>query len=264
MEDEKTAVETPETEETAEEVEISEPSEETGGTEGEEKEETGERDFDFLEPEPKKKKSREDRIAELTYKRREAERQAEYWKRKAEEKESKADTPEDEGAPKVGDYDDHIAYIRDLVDHELKKRDRTAREKELAGTFEKRANALRERFEDYDEVTQARVFTDRMRNVLYRSENGPQLAYYLGKPENRNIALRIAGASDDMVAYEIGKLEQNLLSAAKTRKSTNAPPPVKPLTPASKPAVGEIADDDEWFKQEKQRQLEKLKKKLGG
>jgi hypothetical protein len=270
-------------------VETAEPTEPEGESAKEETEETaGEVEGEDREPEadfdetditpaiaPKKKQTAQERFDELTWKRREAERQAEYWRKKAEEAERKA--PEataaaaPKGLPKEEDFDNYGEFVKAVVAYEFNKRQENtaaerARESEIQAViaFNRKADRLREKFEDYDEVVQRPVFSTAMQKILWQSDNGPQLAYYLGRPENEKIALRIGNLDEAMAAYEIGRLEQKLIVAAKARKTTSAPPPVKPIAPLSKPAEGEIKDDDEWFKLEKQREIEKLKKRLGG
>jgi hypothetical protein len=269
-------------------VETAEPTEPEGEsakeeTEGTAKETEGEEpqpEADFDETDitsaiaPKKKQTAQERFDELTWKRREAERQAEYWRKKAQEAERnapEASATAARGLPKEEDFENYGEFVKAVIAHEFRVRQEKeaaerAREAEVeaVAAFNRKADRLREKFEDYDEVVRRPVFTTAMQQILWKSDNGPQLAYYLGRPENEKIALRIGNMGDAMAAYEIGRLEQQLIVAAKARKTTSAPPPVKPIAPLSKPSEGEIKDDNEWFKLEKQREIEKLKKRLGG
>lgn len=225
---------------------------------------------------PKRKKTAQERFDELTWKRREAERKAEeaerraeFWRQKAEGEPPK---PAPKGAPKMTDYDDQEEYLAAMVDYRLQQssvasqqaREQERREEAVAN-FHRRADRLRERFEDYDEVIAAKVFTPAMMEVLWSSDNGPQLAYYLGRPENRKVADRIASLPSHLQPFEIGKLEAGLLAAARERKTTSAPPPSKPVAGTAKPVVDESRmDDDEWFKKEQQKRMDRLKTRLSG
>lgn len=223
---------------------------------------------------PKRKKTAQERFDELTWKRREAERKAEEAERRAEFWRMKAEgeAPEKPAVPKADDFDTQEEYLAAMVDHRLRESRVAAehareqeRRDETVANFHRRADRLRERFEDYDEVISAKVFTPAMMDVLWASENGPQLAYYLGRPENRRVADRIASLPTHLQPFEIGKLEAGLLAAARERKTTSAPPPSKPIAGSAKPAVDESRmSDDEWYKRERQREIDKLKKKLGG
>ena len=92
------------------------------------------------------------------------------------------------------------------------------------------------------------------------------MAYHLGKPENHETAQRIGGMPTEMQIYELGKLEQNLMLAKKIKpKVTKAPAPIKPVgisggsqTDPSKMTTAQ------WMEWNKQNELNKLKKKLGG
>ena len=139
------------------------------------------------------------------------------------------------------------------------------RRAETIADFHRRADRLREKFDDYDDVIAAKVFTETMMDALWSAENGPQLAYYLGRPENRKVADRIAQLPASRQIYEIGKLEAGLLAAARERKTTSAPPPPKPVAASAKPVVDEGSmSDDEWFKREQQKRLDRLKGKWSG
>jgi len=91
------------------------------------------------------------------------------------------------------------------------------------------------------------------------------VSYYLGRPENRAITDRIRSLSPQEQVYELGKLEAQLIIAQKTKKTTTAPEPIKPVGITGKMDVDESKlSDDEWFALEEKRRLEKLKKKYGG
>jgi hypothetical protein len=101
--------------------------------------------------------------------------------------------------------------------------------------------------------------------ALLNSDNGPELAYFLGRPENRTTAEKIRNFPVEIQLYELGKLEASLLVAKKTKKVPSAPPPLTPV------GMGTGGEEDpskmstaEWMEWDKKRTLERLSKKHGG
>jgi len=228
-----------------------------------------------VEPPPPPKKMAQERIDEMRRKQGDAEREAAYWRKVALGKEQTSppvNTPQGPQRPTLDQFDT-VEEHDDAVYEWRKEKDRkeTAllqqkQEQETTlRTFNDRARKLREENDDFDEVIESPVFTPVMRNVLLQSENGPEVAYFLGKPENRDQAEKIRNLPADRQAYEIGKLESNLLLAKKTRKVPGAP---APITPVGMGGGGKEKDPSEmstteWMAWDKQRTLEKLKAKYG-
>lgn len=230
-------------------------------------------------PEPKKKTAQE-RIDEITRARREAEREAAYWRKVALDKAQAQEPEKPQGKtteipnvpprPSIEQFESTQEYEdalfawydqrREIVT-EMQRRQQ-AQEKAVEA-FSKRAKELRAEHEDFDEVIEAPVFSPVMRTAILHSENGPAIAYHLGRPENREVADRIRALPPEVQAYEIGRLETKLVLAKNTRKPTGAPPPIKPVgmsggAPAKDPSEMSI---DEWMKWDRERQAEKLKRK---
>jgi len=271
---EEQAVEEEPTEEVAEEkeeVQVEEPAEETEEVVVEEVVE---------EPvPPKKKQTAQERIDEVTRFRREAEREAAYWRKAAlDKKEEKAEPPKPEGPatpkrPTIDQfettemYEDALFEWRDNV-----KSIETAsvkRQQEYDGalrTFNDRAKKLRGELEDFDEVIESPVFTPSMRMAILHSENGPQLAYHLGRAENRETAERLRNMPVEKQLYEMGKLETQLLVTKQTKKVPGAPAPIKPVGMSG--AGGEVDPSkmtmDEWKKWDDDNRLKKIKERFGG
>ena len=166
----------------------------------------------------------------------------------------------------TGGYEDALLeWHSKRSTEESAKRQEDTRLKDAYREFDRRADKLRERYEDFDDVVNAPVFTETMRKVLLHGENGPQLAYYLGRPEHRKIAERISTLPADIQPYEIGKLESQLIIAAKTKKVSAAPEPIKPVGGPAAPVLDESKmSDEEWFKREQQKRLDRLKEKWSG
>ena len=255
----------PETEQ-AEEIQAEEPAEETE----EVAEETA--------PPPKKKQTAQERINELTRIRREKEREAEYWRQIALEKSEKKPDPVPEKPatpprPKLDDfettteYEDALFEWRDNVKSaEAEATKRKTEHERLFAEFNERAKAMRAEHEDFDEVIESPVFTPSMQAALLQSENGPQVAYHLGLPENRDLAEKIRSYSPEGQIYEMGKLETQLLIAKKKKTVSSAPAPIKPIGMSG--GGGEVDPSkmsiNEWMEWDKKRELEKIKQKYSG
>ena len=226
---------------------------------------------------PPKKRTAQERIDELTKARRTAEREAEKWKEEAlRAKEDKQPTPTastEPSRPVISNFDTTEAYEDALIEwHDARKAAKTRaaeiqqRNEETLRTFNEKDKPLREQYDDFDEVVEAPVFTAAMRLALLNSDNGPMVAYFLGRPENIDTAEKIKRLPVERQLYELGKLETSLLVAQKTKKVSGAPPPINPVGGAG--GTGAVDEsklsDDEWYKLEQQRNKEKLKKKYGG
>jgi hypothetical protein len=225
-----------------------------------------------------KKKTAQERIDEITKARREAEREREYWKKVALEKEPPTKIEPVEVAPRLParpaqhEFDTQEEYEDALlVWHDTKKTVQTEAQRQKAAqddalkSFNVRAKELRATYDDFDEVIEAPVFSPIMRTVIANSEHGPEVAYFLGKPENEAVAEKIRNLPTEMQPYEIAKLESRLLLAKQTKKVPGAPPPLKPVGLSG----GSTEDDTskmsmtEFMEWDRQRTLEKLKAKYG-
>lgn len=177
---------------------------------------------------PKKKHWAHERIDELTRQRREAERQAEYWRAKA------AQTVDVDSL----DYEEGIAER--TIQRTRREQAETATEtvKMLAQeAFNYREAEARERYADYDAVTRnpSLPITDPMAEIIRESDLGPEIAYHLGK--NPAEAARLAALPERLQAKELGKLEARISAP----KSAPKPPPA-PISPVGGNASGGVAD----------------------
>jgi hypothetical protein len=256
-------------EETAQEV-VEEPKE----TKEEKTEEVVETKAEEVVEPPKPKKSAQERFDELTRKRRDAEREAEFWKAKALQKEVPApEAPVTTPIPKrptLDQFETTEQYEDALFEWRDKKKEietRTAKTQEdlnqAERTFQERARKIREQHEDFDEVIENPVFSPAMKLALLKSENGPEVAYHLGRPENRETADRILAMPAEMQIYELGRLETKLLLAQQTKKVPSAPPPIKPvgMTGAGTEPDPSKMTMDEWVIWDKQQTEANLRKK---
>ncbi|MFA7063389.1 MAG: hypothetical protein WC132_04560 [Methanomethylophilus sp.] len=213
-------------------------------------------------PEPRRKTAQE-RIDELTRKRREAEREAAYWKAQAEQ--SKLSGP-----PVQENFETFDEFVTAAIDYrdrqkaiEARKADEDLRLKASVQVFNENAAELKAQNPDFDEVVERPVFTDTMRRMLLGMDNGPKVAYHIGK--NATIAGKFANLSPEAQIYEIVKLEQSLTLAEKTKKTTSAPPPIDPVgTPSATEKDPSSMSIAEWMEWDRQRHLAKLEQKIKG
>jgi len=113
---------------------------------------------------------------------------------------------------------------------------RNAEETERVTTeFNERLTKFREEAPDFDEVAMQDdlKITEPMAQTIARLENGPEMAYHLGKHPKE--AARIAALSHPMQLIEMGKLSATL-AAPKQPEVSRAPKPIKPL--GSKASAG--------------------------
>ena len=208
----------------------------------------------------KRKKMAQERINEITRQRREAEREAAYWKSQAEQ----TKTPVQE------DFEDFNDYIAAAIEHKERlkaaeniKNDMELRKKAALDVFRENAMEIRTKNPDFDEVVERPVFTDTMKKTIFAMDNGPSVAYHIGKhPE---IAGKFVGLAPEQQIYEIFKIEQNLLLSEKKKKTSSAPPPIEPvgITGTAEKDPSKMSTS-EWMAWDRQREIDKLKHKLGG
>jgi hypothetical protein len=183
---------------------------------------------------PRKKHWAHDRIDELTRQRREAERQAEYWRARAEAKSSDLDSL---------DYEEQIAErVSARQRKEMADSAADAVRSVAQQVFEARESLIRERYTDYDTVARnpAVQITPSMAEVIFDSEHGPELAYHLGK--NPAEAAKIAALPAIRQAAELGRLEAKISAPKAQPKQPPAPvQPVSAIAAGGQKAPGEMS-----------------------
>lgn len=204
------------------------------------------------------------RIDELTRARREAEREATYWKQVAQGTQSPAQAAPQRPVPENFEkYDDYIDALTDWkAEAAVAKRmeaDSTRKVAETrAQTFAERQTQARTAMPDYDEVVGGSdtPIANHVGEVILESDLGPQLAYHFAK--NPDVLQRLNGMNPTAAAREIGRLEATLSAkpatpAAPTKKVSNTPAPAGTLGTqgrATTPALGNLSMD-EYMKQRK-------------
>lgn len=218
------------------------------------------------------------RFDELTRLRREAERNAEHWREMAMRSQP---APEPDATPKtLADFQyDEAKYQQYLFStaetlaiaaakRELQQQVQQENQTRRTQSFTKLENDFAKKQADYFEVTRSddlRI-SSAMAEAIAESEEGPALAYHLGK--NPEIAEQIARRSPYAAARELGRIEERLRTEREKAKApvvSKAPPPAPklgatdgsvPVSPDD-PSSDSAMSDAEWMR----RRDKQMKKK---
>lgn len=148
----------------------------------------------------------------------------------------------------------------------LAKREAEREQAELLNAYHDREEAAREKYADFEQVAynSALPITTVMAQTIQASDIGPDIAYHLGA--NPREAERISRLSPFLQAKEIGRIEAKLADNPPVKKTTNAPPPIKPVTAKGNSTGGYDTTDprsisamstSEWIEAERRRQAKK-------
>ena len=202
------------------------------------------------------------RIDKIVWQREEARREAEHWKKQAQAVKPEP-KPEfvDPNKPNVNDpkFSSYDEYTEALAEWKIEQRlqkahseyqTRTESEKrnESLKVFNERADKVRTKYPDYDELFENANVSEAMAGTILESENGPEIVVYLSK--NPDVANRIAMLSPTQAAREIGKIEAKLDSLLVTKTVTDASPPLNPVKPKGDTDTGlsDNIDVKTWMK----------------
>jgi hypothetical protein len=177
----------------------------------------------------------------------------------------------DEGskAPKREDfesYEDYLDARSDWRDEQRRAKDQPQRQAQeqpkrddpqaaIAADWTKRETAFKATARDYEDVVEPFVtedigaFSDLARRHIVESDHGPRLLYYLAKNEAE--AERIADLKPARQVAALAEIEDKIASQPERRQS-NAPPPIKPVTP-SKSATPNITGNESQAEYEAKR-----------
>lgn len=191
------------------------------------------------------------RIDELTRKRRDAERDAEYWRAQAlraqphpEPQTVKPAEPPQAGK-KLSDFGYDEAQYQEYLFEQAEQRAVKAAETVLTRKQEESsrmhaitAHKAREAkfakdVPDYFEVAHYAPITESMAQLVIESDQSAELAYHLGK--NPEIAAKIAQLPPLAQAREMGRLEAKLAEKPRPSTVSSAPPPAPRLENAGNP-----------------------------
>ena len=143
-------------------------------------------------------------------------------------------------------------------------------QQELLGNYHDKEEAARDKYEDFEQVAYnpKLPITDVMAQTIQASDNGPDIAYYLGT--NPKEADRIARLAPFLQAKEIGRLEAKVASEPITKQTSKAPAPISPVTPrnggstnfdTTDPRSIKAMSTSQWIEAERLRQMKKLEAK---
>lgn len=199
------------------------------------------------------------RINKMTKKMRDAQREAEHWRNEALKNQQAQEQAPPAEKPKQQDFNSDAEFIEALTDWKVEQSNKAQRETQQEQTqqqsinekrqaFTKSAKEVAKKYDDFNDVVgnENLAISETMEQVILESDIGPEIAYHLGK--NLDIALDIAQMPPHMAAREIGKIEARLSMPAQ-KKTTSAPPPLKPLGSknSSKPDPRKMSTED-WIK----------------
>ena len=172
--------------------------------------------------------------------------------------------------PSIENFDSTDAYAEALAvkkaEELIAARDRQTHQTEVVEAYNEREEKARDKYDDFEDVVynpKLRI-TDVMAESIQSSDNGPDLAYWLGS--NPKEAERIARLSPILQAKEIGKIEVRLADNPPVKKSTSAPTPISPVTARSSGSPSHDTTDprsiktmttSEWIEAERNRQIRK-------
>jgi hypothetical protein len=263
MTDEATPVVEEEVQETPAEEVVAEATTEKGGEAGDTPtpEEAGEQGLS----ESAQEKVNE-RINQLTKKRRVAEQDAAFWRDKAL---NNVASPEKGEAPKEDDYENYENYLDARAEWKAEQtytRLRQQESKDVVKSEEeritqrreedwtKKVNEARTKFKDFDSVALSEnvPYSDSMRDLVKDSDVGPELAMYFGK--NPEVAEKVAYMTDLQAAKAIGMIEHQLSTPVSPKNVSRAPEPITPVGGGGQEAGQKDPDDmstEEWLEHRK-------------
>ena len=142
---------------------------------------------------------------------------------------------------------------------------------ELLGGYHDKEEVARDKYEDFEQVAYnpKLPITDVMAQTIQASDNGPDIAYYLGT--NPKEAARISRLVPLLQAKEIGRLEAKIASDPVTKRTSSAPAPISPVTPRNGGSSSFDTTDarsiktmttSQWIEAERIRQVKKQEAKF--
>ena len=175
-------------------------------------------------------------------------------------------------APSADQFETVEEYAEALAETKaaelIQKRALQQQQAEILETYHDKEEEARGKYDDFEQVAYnpSLRITDVMAQTIQASDNGPDVAYFLGS--NPKEADRISRLAPLLQAREIGKLEAKLASDPPVKKVSSAPTPITPIRggKAGTPAVYDTTDPrsiksmstSEWIAAERLRQIKKM------
>lgn len=230
-----------------------------------------EKKADDEQPIPKGVQKRIDRAVRQKY---EAEARAKMLEERLTQLESRQFQPQqpqqptDEKEPTLDQFDSFDEYLaakaewiaERKINQTLTERERALREQQevayrrkVEAEWTKRITQATDEIPDFEDVVGAAdvPMTDVMRETIMESDIGPKVAYFLAT--NPEEAYKIAGMSPIAAVRALGRIEERIVGGGiSTKKTTSAPPPVKPVGAKAsvKKDPGQMSDEEyaKWRK----------------
>jgi hypothetical protein len=134
-----------------------------------------------------------------------------------------------QAALSIDQFESPEAYAEALADQKIKARDQQAQHSQIIEQYHDREEEARSKYEDFEQVAYnpAIKISDSMAHTIQASDNGPDVAYFLGK--NPKEADRIYKLPPLLQAREIGRIEASLTLRPVPKKQSAAPAPITPI-----------------------------------
>lgn len=186
-------------------------------------------------------KKAQERINELTRARRQAERERDYYRQQAEQRQPEQTHAQSTKPPAFEDFNDLNEWGKAIAEQatrqasevavqEFVQRQQQANQQQAFGSYEARErdySAKHPEYRDAFETLQSSVrYGQEVLEVLADSEHGPALVHYLG--EHLDEADRLQRLPPHKAAVEIARIEARI-SAPKTKPVSKAPAPAPVL-----------------------------------
>jgi acyl carrier protein phosphodiesterase len=203
-------------------------------------------------------------------------REQRKWEREQQAKQ--AETQARQSVPKelppADQFESPDAYAEALAmkraEELIAQRELQKQRAQIEEAYADREEEARSKYDDFEQVAYnpKLTITDVMAETIKASDNGPDLAYWLGS--NPKEADRISRLSPLLQAREIGKIEAKIAAEPVQKKTTSAPEPIRPVTArVSNPGVIDTTDPrsvqtmsaSDWIEAERRRQIERARAK---
>ena len=166
-------------------------------------------------------------------------------------------------------YADALAYQK--AEQLIAQREAAKQQSQVLESYHEREEEARSKYEDFEQVAYnpKLPITNVMAQTIQSSDNGPDIAYYLGT--NPKEADRIARLEPFLQAKEIGKLEAKVASEPFTKRTSSAPAPISPVTARGSQSGSFDTTDSrsiksmttsQWIDAERARQVKKQEARL--
>lgn len=187
------------------------------------------------------------RIDEITKARREAERERDFWRLQAQQREMQSQPQINLQRPTLDQYDyDQEAYLEALADYKVQEKlveqfhasqrlqqQQSASQQDVE--FKQREYEVASEFPDYHQKVYANdvPITDTMAQAIRSDENGARVAYFLAT--YKDIAHRVSQLTPREQFLAIGDISEKISQAQsseglKPSRVSNAPPPAQTLS----------------------------------